>query len=298
MKRWLILLLILGVSGVALYYAQRQKETPVGPQAIVNALAQTEREISRVPAGMVRLSDSEEISAGEAMAQNYVAQRGTLSAADVAIENYVGEVGGVVAGHARRKLIYKFHYIPNANFVNAFALPGGHVFLGKGMLQLMDSEDELASVLGHEVEHVENYHCNERIALEARLRHLPLGGLVTLPIQLFQVGYSKEQEMEADRDGTTLAVMAGYSPQGAIRMFQAFAKLQHTYVTKAQSPDQELSRVAIQGIVGYFRSHPLPEEREAQIRRIMVSRNWPQPQEKKLRVGPEPAKTASTKPVS
>src|SRR5215471_1906084 len=191
MKRWLILLLILGVSGVALYYAQRQKETPVGPQAIVNALAQTEREISRVPAGMVRLSDSEEISAGEAMAQNYVAQRGTLSAADVAIENYVGEVGGVVAGHARRKLIYKFHYIPNANFVNAFALPGGHVFLGKGMLQLMDSEDELASVLGHEVEHIENYHCNERIALEARLRHLPLGGLVTLPIQLFQVGYSK-----------------------------------------------------------------------------------------------------------
>jgi predicted Zn-dependent protease len=294
MKRWLVLLFILGVSGVALYYAQRQKETPVGPQAVVNALAQTEREISRLPAGIVRLSDAEETSAGDAMAQNYLAQRGTLSAADVAIENYVAEVGGVVAAHARRSLSYRFHYIPNANFVNAFALPGGHVFLGKGMLQLMDSEDELASVLGHEVEHVENYHCNERIALEARLRHLPLGGLVTLPVQLFQVGYSKEQEMEADRDGAALAVAAGYSPQGAIRMFQAFAKLHHTYVAKAQSPDQELSQVAIQGIVGYFRSHPLPEEREAQIRRIKASRNWPQPQEKKLRVAPEPAKTAAT----
>jgi predicted Zn-dependent protease len=293
MKRWLMLILILGVSGVALYYAQRQKETAVGPEAVVNALAQTEREISRLPAGIVRLSDAEEISSGDAMAQNYLAQRGKLSDADLEIENYVAEVGRVVAAHARRKLTYRFHYIPNANFVNAFALPGGHVFLGKGMLQLMDSEDELAGVLGHEVEHVENYHCNERVALEARLRHLPLGGLVTLPVQLFQVGYGKEQELEADRDGAGLAVMAGYSPQGAIRMFQAFAKLHRTYVSKAQSPDQELSQVAIQGIVGYFRSHPLPEEREAQIRRIIASRNWPEPPERKLRAGAEPAKTVS-----
>jgi predicted Zn-dependent protease len=296
MKRWLVMIVVLGGSAAAIYYLQRQKTTThVGPEAMLNAVAQTEREISRLPAEIVRLSDAEETSAGDAMAQNYLAQHGTLSAADVAIENYVAEVGGVVAAHARRRLSYRFHYIPNANFVNAFALPGGHVFLGKGMLQLMDSEDELASVLGHEVEHVENYHCNERIALEARLRHLPLGGLVTLPVQLFQVGYSKEQEMEADRDGAALAVMAGYSPQGAIRMFQAFAKLHHTYMAKAQSPDQELSQVAIQGIVGYFRSHPLPEEREAQIRRIMASRNWPQPQERKLRVAPEPAKTAATK---
>ena len=296
MKRWLILIVILGVSGGALYYSQRQKkETPVGPEAMLNALAETQREMSRLPAGIVRFSDPDEIRVGDAMAQRYVAQRGKLSAADAEIENYVAEVGRAVAVHARRKLDYRFHYIPSANLVNAFALPGGHVFLGKGMLRLMDSEDELASVLGHEVEHVDNYHCNDRVALEARLKHLPLGGLVTLPVELFQAGYSKEQELEADRDGAGLAVMAGYSPQGAIRMFQTFARLHNAYVNKAQSPDQEFSQVALQGIAGYFRSHPLPEEREAQIRRIMTSRKWPLPPEKKLRVSPEPASTAAVK---
>jgi predicted Zn-dependent protease len=294
MKRWLVIIVVLGVSGAALYYLQRHKTaTRVGPEAMLNALAETQREMSRLPAGIVRLSDPDEISAGDAMAQNYLAHRGQFSAADVEIENYVAEVGRTVAVHARRKLDYKFHYVPIANFVNAFALPGGHVFMGKGMLRLMDSEDELASVLGHEVEHVDNYHCNDRVALEARLRHLPLGGLVALPVELFQAGYSKEQELEADRDGAGLAVMAGYSPQGAVRMFQTFARLHSAYVNKAQSPDQELSQVALQGIAGYFRSHPLPEEREAQIRRLMASRKWPQPPEKKLRVGAEPANTAA-----
>jgi predicted Zn-dependent protease len=298
MKRWLILVALLGISGTALYYSQRQKTTThVGPEAMLNALAETQREMSRLPAGAVRLSNAEEIQAGDAMAQNYLARRGQLSEADTAIENYVSEVGRNVAVHARRKFDYKFHFIPETSLVNAFALPGGHVFLGKGMLQLMDSEDELASVLGHEVEHVDNYHCNDRVAIQARVRHLPLGGLVALPVELFQAGYSKDQELEADRDGASLAVMAGYSPQGAIRMFQAFARLRKTYATKAQSPDQELSQVAIQGIAGYFRSHPLPEEREAQIRRVMASRKWPEPAEKMLRLTPEPAKTAVAKPI-
>lgn len=296
MKRWLIMILVLGASAAAIYYLQRHKiETHVGPEAMVNALAETERELSRLPAGVVRLSDAEEVRAGDAMADHYLAGRGHLSTADAEIESYMAEVGRTVAGHARRKLDYRFHYIPDARLVNAFALPGGHVFLGKGMFQLMDSEDELASVLGHEMEHVDNYHCNDRVALEARLHNVPLGGLVALPVKLFQAGYSKEQEMEADRDGAGLAVMAGYSPQGAIRMFQAFARLHQASAHKAQSPNQELSQVALQGISDYFRTHPLPEEREAQVRRIMTSRKWPQPQERKLRVGPEPAKTAANR---
>lgn len=296
MKRWLILIVILGASGAALYYSQRHKtETRVGPEGMLNALAETQREISRVPARLTRLSDDKEIRIGDGMAQNYLGRRGPLSAGDVELEKYVATVGKIVSGRARRKLDYKFHYIPDSGFINAFALPGGHVFIGKGLIQLMDSEDELASVLGHEVEHVDNYHCNDRVALQARLRNLPLGELAALPVELFQAGYSKEQELEADRDGANLAVLAGYSPQGAIRLFQAFGRLHREYVTKAESPDQELSQVAIEGIVGYFRSHPLPEEREAQIRQIMASQKWPQPPEKALRVRPEAARTAATR---
>src|SRR5438309_10241930 len=106
--------------------------------------------------------------------------------------------------------------------VNAFALPGGHVFVGGGLLRFMDTEDQLAAVLGHEVEHIDHYHCAERVQVEARLRGIPLSGLIDLPIKFFQQGYTKEQELEADREGTTLAVMAGYSAEGAIRMFETF----------------------------------------------------------------------------
>src|SRR5437899_6700315 len=161
MKRWIVLIALLAASGGVLYYSQHhKKETKVGPEAMLNALAESQREISRLPARAARLSDAEEKEAGDAMAERYLEHHGQLSAADLEIEDYVTDVGRVVAAHARRKLAYRFHYIPDANVVHAFALPGGHIFLGKGMFQLMDSEDELANVLGHEVEHVDNYPCN------------------------------------------------------------------------------------------------------------------------------------------
>jgi predicted Zn-dependent protease len=287
-KRWLVLVLILVGSGGALYLARRQNGVQrTGPEAVLNALAETEREISRVPAGLTRLSDDQEIRVGDGMAETYLARLPRSSSrADTAMEDYIAIVGSAVAQHARRRLDYRFHYIPSERFVNAFALPGGHIFIGKGLVQLMTSEDELAGVLGHEVEHVDNYHSNERVALQ----HQPLGELIALPVELFQAGYSKEQELEADRDGASLAAQAGYSPQGSIDLFQTFARLERQYGERSQrhdqSPNAELSRVALEGILGYFRSHPLPEEREAQIRRIMKSQNWPQPAEKALRVQP------------
>jgi predicted Zn-dependent protease len=281
MKRWLVLALILGGSGAALYYAHRHKEEPahVGPEAALNALAETQRELSRVPARLTRLSDDEEVRVGDGMATNYLSLRRRLSESDAETEKYVAGVGKSVSEHARRKLEYRFHYIPEEYFVNAFSLPGGHVFIGKGLIRLLKTEDELANVLGHEVEHIDNYHCNERVAL----RNQPLGELIALPVALFQAGYSKEQELEADRDGADLAVQAGYSPQGAVDFFHTLSRLHPAETPKPQSPDEELARVALEGIAGYFRSHPLPEEREAQIRRIMASGKWPQTEEKPLK---------------
>ena len=81
-------------------------------------------------------------------------------------------------------------------------------------------------MLGHEIEHIELGHCVERVRIETGVKRLPLGAIVHLPIEIFEMGYSKEQELEADRDGTKLAVPAGYSAEGAISMFQRFQKLQ------------------------------------------------------------------------
>ena len=287
MKRVIILIVILGAAAGALYYSGRHKqEARVGPEAVLNALADTERELSRMPASITRVSDKEEITIGNTLAQRYSSQLGT---GDAAMQDYVTTVGRKVAAHARRKFDYKFHYVPDESLVNAFALPGGHVFIGQGMVRLMQTEDELASVLGHEVEHIDNYHCVERYQLKARVHDLPLAELLVLPVELFQAGYKKEQELEADRDGTYLAVMAGYSPQGAIHLFETFQRLHREYVLKAESPDQELSQVAIAGIEGYFRSHPLPEERVNQLERIIAAKKWPNIPEKALRVRPNSA---------
>jgi len=282
MKRLIALMLLLAAAGAALYYAERHKqEARVGPQAMLNALADTQREISRVPASITRISDEEETRIGDELAARYTEQ---LGSGDTAMQDYVNRVGRMVAAHARRKLNYQFHYVPQDYLVNAFALPGGHVFIGKGLIQLMESEDEMASVLGHEVEHIDNYHCVERYQLKERAG--ALGELLSIPVALFQAGYSKEQELEADRDGLWLAVQAGYSPQGAIHMFETFERLHREYVLKAKSPDQELSQVAIEGIMGYFRSHPLPEERIHQAERIIARNKWPRQAERALRLRP------------
>ena len=296
MKRWIGLVLILGAAGSALYYSQRRKpQSSAGAEGMLNAMAETQREISRIPAKLTRLSDSEEIRIGDAMAQSYTARFSLRTQRDLDLQDYVSRVGRMVAGRARRKLDYKFHYVPDPSFVNAFALPGGHVIIGEGLIRLMSSEDELASTLGHEVEHVDNYHCAERVQVEAHLRKIPLGKIFALPVELFMAGYSKEQELEADRDGTQLAVMAGYSPQGAVHLFQQFETLRRQYVLKAEDPADELSKVAIDGVVGYFRSHPLPEERISQINEIIASRKWPQPPERSLKVRPDGVRTAQAR---
>lgn len=277
MKRWAILTAIIGLGIFALILSQMRKaNVPVGPRAMLNFVADTARELARVPAAATPLSDEEEIQIGDEIARRYEFELGvdTEDKDSQAIQSYLQKVGGQVAARAHRKLPYRFHYIPGRDFINAFALPGGHVFIGGGLIALMKNEDELADVLGHEIEHIDLRHCAERIQLESGARKIPLGGLIVLPIEIFEAGYSKTQELEADRQGTALAVWAGYSPLGAIQMFEAFDRLYQEHVTHSKTPQEELSRVAIQTIEGYFRSHPPTQERIEQIRKMIADNHW------------------------
>jgi len=72
-----------------------------------------------------------------------------------------------------------------------------------------------------------------------------------------------------------------------VHLFERFGRMHHAYVLKAESPDQELSRVAIAGLEGYFRSHPLPEERVNQIERLIATKKWLSVPEKALQVLPD-----------
>jgi predicted Zn-dependent protease len=156
--------------------------------------------------------------------------------------------------------------------------------IGAGLLSYMDSEDELAAVLGHEIEHVDHYHCAERVQRELAMRKLPLGNLIDIPIEVFEAGYSKDQEMEADREGTRLAVESGYSSGGALRMFETFQRLYEQTQARAKTPEGELNQVALETLEGYFRSHPLASERIEQIKTLTASEHWPIRSERDLAV--------------
>ncbi len=281
MKRaavFVIFFAILGVSLAGLYWSQRRpKSTPVSANAVVDMVADAQRDLTRVPMHFTRLPDEQEIAIGRQLAANYSGQVTKLTPEEEALQKYVRRVGGTVAAHAHRHLDYNFHLIPDHNMINAFSLPGGPVYIGEGMLDLMETEDELASILGHEVEHIDHYHCIERVQIEAKLKNLNLeivGQLLQIPLEFWQVGYHKDEEFEADREGVRLAVESGYSPYGAVSIFTRLAKLCDEYVIHAQSPEEELSELAIQSLTGYFRSHPLPSERLDQINRLIADEHW------------------------
>ncbi len=287
MKHWLALAFIVVIGTTAIVVSERRKvDAPASPNALLYLVADAEQELTRMPVHFTRVSDEEEIRVGNEIATNLSGMLERNSGPETTeIQNYVTQVGTRLVAHAHRKLPYSFHYIPERHLVNAFALPGGHVYIGAGLLEQMDSEDELAAVLGHELEHVEHYHCADRVQQQQALRKIPFGQLFAPPVEIFEAGYSKNQELESDREGTRLAVETGYSANGAIRLFQIFQRLFNEYHNQTKNPQEELSRVAMDALEGYFRSHPLPAERIAQINTMIASEGWTPHAERDLAVG-------------
>jgi len=279
MKRILTLAAILLIAGASLYFVERRhRHDVVTPNAVVDAAADWERDLTRLPADMTRISDDEEIRIGNELAAQYQSANPPSDPESQALARYVDQVGKRVSAQAHRPMPWQFHVVADPNLINAFALPGGHVFIGRGLLDQMTSEDELAFVLGHEIEHIDHYHAVERVQWEAQLHHFDLdvvAAIVQIPMTVWQAGYSKDEEFEADREGLRLATAVGYSPQGALKMLEHFKRLDDEYVLHAATPVDELGQVAIEGLGAYFRSHPLPSERLAQVNEIIAQDHLP-----------------------
>jgi tetratricopeptide (TPR) repeat protein len=184
MKCWIPFAGIVMLGVVAIVASELQKvDVSASPASLLYLIADTEQELTRMPVSFARMSDAEEIRVGDELARSYSTNWSQQDAAEAAVvEHYLTRVGSELANRAHHRLPYRFHYIQDPNFVNALALPGGHVYVGAGLLALMDSEDELAAVMGHEIEHIDHYHCSDRVQQNEALRRIPLGGLVALPI--------------------------------------------------------------------------------------------------------------------
>lgn len=275
MKRIVALAAVLLVSAAGLYLAQRRKHADsVNANAVVDLTADWQRDLTRAPMRLTRLSDAQETRIGDELAQQYLSAMPPLTPQMQSAQSYVARVGGHVAAQAHRRLPYRFHLIADSNYVNAFALPGGHVFIGLGLLNLMTTEDELAFVLGHEIEHIDHYHAVERVQIEARLHKLDLdiiAALAQIPMSLWQAGYGKDEEFEADREGLRIAAASGYSPRGAIDLLTRFLAFDPRYGKHADTPAGELDRLAVEGLQGYFRSHPETSERLAEVKQVIAN---------------------------
>lgn len=221
---------------------------------------------------LTRMSDQKEMELGNRLAATMTANGAT----DPAWERYVSEVGATLAPHLRRQGIqYRFHVV-QFPIVNAFALPGGHVFVFTGLLEFLHSEAELASILGHEMSHVDLRHCVELYQYEAAFEKAGVGDLgqaVELVRRITARGYSKHQELEADAQGFRLAAQAGYSPEAGVviflRMRQVFGEPPEP---AARTPVGELARAVVTEMGSYYQSHPPTAERMRRLE-ALVARN-------------------------
>jgi len=187
---------------------------------------------------VVLVSQEKERELGEAEAKRVAETIGLFD--DGALTTYVRSVGERLARFSPLQVPYTFQVV-DMEEPNAFALPGGYVYVSRGILALMNTEDELAGVLGHEIGHVAARHAVRRVSQAARLAVVTgvtaavtgivsptLGGLVggvgSAANALILAPYSREQEREADRIGQDLAAQAGYDPAGLSRSLLALER--------------------------------------------------------------------------
>jgi predicted Zn-dependent protease len=203
------------------------------------------------------INQDDEIAIGRDVAARLVGAAPLMPNARV--QRYVNNVGRWLASQTERPdLPWQFGVL-EAPQVNAFAVPGGTIFITRGLLEKMGSEAELAGVLGHEIVHVLKKHHLKAIqkgalaslsgdAAGAALSNVSSearGKLVSFGTEMYSRGLDKGDELEADRLGVVIAARAGYDPYGLPSVLQTLQAM--------NAADSSLALM--------FKTHPAPGER-------------------------------------
>ncbi len=211
----------------------------------------------------VTMSEAQEISVGRVEDKKVREEYPPYD--DPALQRYVSDIGLRLAGSSHRAgLEYRFLVVDSPQ-VNAFALPGGYVYITRGILSFLNSEAELAAVLGHEIGHVTARHSVQQIAaataanvgatvLQIFVPQARSGAgdlLVNVLGGAILSGYGREHELEADRLGAEYLARNGYDPQAMIRVVGALKnqELFDAEVARAEGREPRAYH-------GLFASHP------------------------------------------
>jgi len=151
----------------------------------------------------------------------------------------------------------KFHFtVVSTTIFNAFALPGGFVFITEPLVDLCErNADEIAFFLGHEIGHIHRSHAKDKLTTDILLNAVTtrLTGTGQMIRQMISKGYSREQELEADREAAQLADSAGFDARASLRALQRLAQV---------APDNT-------GLAEYFSSHPAFSERIQTLEQLL-----------------------------
>jgi predicted Zn-dependent protease len=208
------------------------------------------------------VSQQQEVQMGQEYSQQINAQLPIVS--DPEANRYINVLGDQIASHTSRADLDWHFYIVDSKEVNAFAVPGGYVYVNRGLIERTSNMDELAGVLGHEIGHVVRRHsikqmekeqgANVGVTLACVLTNIcnsqVAGALINVGGTAVFARFSRQDEAEADQEAVTNTIRAGISPRGIVTMFQKLI-------------DERKSHPS--AVEGFFATHPLEEDRIAAV---------------------------------
>lgn len=257
----LIVAALIALFGIVTYFSQVQENPTTGEKQ------------------HIAMTPNEEIRLGLQAAPEMAAQMGgVIDPASNAAARMVVEVGRRIVEHSDAKKSpwkFEFHLLDDPKMINAFALPGGPVFITEGLYRKLENEAQLAGVLGHEVGHVINRHSAQQMAKgqlgsilagavavgasdpEHRDRGRMAAAAAAMANQMLQLKYGRADESESDLYGMRFMTQAGYDPEAMLGVMQ---------ILKAASGSG--------GGPEFLQTHPLPETRLHEIAETL-KRDYP-----------------------
>ena len=225
------------------------------------------------------MDERSEVEVGKEQHQQVLAEYGVVK--DSRLQAYVNEVGQRLARNSHRGTLQWTFTVLDSPEVNAFALPGGYVYITRGIMAYMDSEADLAGVLGHEIGHVTARHGSQRATrqqtaglgvlaatvLGAILEGRGVSGAGELANQVSQgvaagyiASYSREQELQADRLGAEYLARSSYNPRNMVDVIELLRNQERFAADVARAEGREVNRGP-----NWLASHPTSEQRLQEI---------------------------------
>lgn len=177
-----------------------------------------------------------ELAMGQAADKDIINQYGIYQ--DKSLQLYVDQIGQNLVSRLSDKVFSKFYFrVVDSSEINAFALPGGYVYVTRGLLALVNSEAELAGVMGHEIGHIIYHHGAKQIVRSIGSQILAIGGAIASPenagswltvstamFQQINLGYGRDAEIESDQQGILNGSEAGYNSYGMAEFLKSLRR--------------------------------------------------------------------------